>query len=193
MRDRPHRIACQERGEIAFSAGRHGYLVYLDERAGNHVTGQTPAGMSPQRFRIQGNPRAGNTERHQVLALALVVDRRDHRLLEQTRGEQYILHFPGLDPKAPQLDLLVDAPEVVQRAIRTRPDAITRRIRADFQTLVSEKARPLRPNIAVVAECNTRTAQDQLARQPERQPLAVRVHAPRQRIVDGLANADGPV
>ncbi|VWC26833.1 hypothetical protein BUB20358_06138 [Burkholderia ubonensis] len=92
------------------------------ERRRHHVAGQAFAQVVPHRFDVER--RVGGRQMRVEPPLRALAVRDDRRIADARRGAQHGLDFAELDAESADLDLLVGAPEEIERAVRAQAHEI---------------------------------------------------------------------
>src|SRR5262245_23485596 len=185
----------RQRLAVELAIERERKLVEHYERPRHHVVRQARTEMCPQ-CRYIGNltgARGPHHIGHQPLVAGLVLAHDDGRLRDASMPLQSRLDLAGLDAKAAQLDLLIRAPEEVERSVgapaRQVPAAVHTAARRPERIRYEPLCRqPGAPEVTTRQSC----ARDvKLARDPGRHRLQARVENIYSRVRYRSANRNG--
>ena len=141
-------------------------MLQADPVAGHHVFGQSAQQMRRQRGLPV--PCRGRVLEHHVSHQLLAIEHQRHgfahrRVLSQTRFD-----FAHFDPQAAQLDLMVEAAQVLNHPVHPLAHKVAGAVQA-FALIERAWHKTLggQTRAAMVIACQTGTAQVQLARHPQ--------------------------
>ncbi|MNQ83760.1 hypothetical protein D3C85_988610 [compost metagenome] len=161
----------------------------LDHRR-HHVVRQAPPQRLAQRRRLDAQRRHVG---HQPLAARRLRRGHHHRLLHARLGQQPRLDLAQLDAQPPDLHLMVQPPQVLQRPILAPAHQIPGAVQPlTLGKRVGHEALRAQRRPVQVAPGKARAAQIQLARHALRRRVQVRVQHPAHRVPDGPPDRHRP-
>ena len=162
-------------------------MLQADPVAGHHVFGQSAQQMRRQRGLPV--PCRGRVLEHHVSHQLLAIEHQRHgfahrRVLSQTRFD-----FAHFDPQAAQLDLMVEAAQVLNHPVHPLAHKVAGAVQA-FALIERAWHKTLggQARAAMIIACQTGTAQVQLARHPQCHGGQVGIQHQRAQVGDGQAN-----
>ncbi len=187
IRDQCVGVRCGQRGTIQLAVGRERQRVHVDEGRGDHVLGQARGELGAQGGWICSRTVADEIG-DQPFVIGTIDD--DHRLAHAaaTQGGFDLAQF---DAHAAQLDLIVVAAEIVQRAVGTPARHIARAVHALAGLLgerIGDEAFGGQIGTAQIAACQLHTGDLQFAGHADGRALPLCIEHVQLRIGDRPAD-----
>ncbi|EAU64175.1 conserved hypothetical protein, partial [Stigmatella aurantiaca DW4/3-1] len=110
---------------VHLATGGEGELLHQDDLGGHHELRETLPGVIPDGVRVHRPSRdhIGHQELHSARGPSGMDD--DHRLRDPCVGGEHRFDLTQLDPVAAQLDLVINAPEVLEVAVLAPPHQVS--------------------------------------------------------------------
>ncbi|EST14669.1 hypothetical protein EDP1_4130 [Pseudomonas putida S610] len=111
-------LGCRQCAAVELAVGGQGQRWQGDKGYRHHVLGQVGLQLRAKAFRFErGHVGADRVISHQARVPRLIFASDDHRFVDTCQGRQAALDLTGFDTQAADLDLVIVAAQVLQRAV----------------------------------------------------------------------------